>query len=321
MASSFLQLAEEVLKSAAVPMTYQQCWQEAQTNGLTTKVKTKGKTPWQTLGARLYVDVRDNADSRFIKVGKRPTRFFLKSRQLELSEDVLRKIEIADARKTEPKSTYHERDLHALLTYYVYANPTFSRGRSIFTKTIFHESSRRKGYNEWLHPDLVGMYLPLEDWTPDVIKFNQLLDNNSIRLFSFELKKSLSKATYRESFFQAVSNSSWAHEGYLVAAEITQDDDLLAELERLSSSFGIGIIQLHLSDFNASTVLFPARRRDMLDWEAINKLCEQNKDFGKFIQDVKIDFESERIHRSEYDVVLKEPEEYIKDKMKIEQDD
>ena len=320
MAYSFLELAEEVLKSATAPLTYQQCWEEGKVKGLTTKVKTKGKTPWQTMGARLYVDVRDNANSRFIKVGKRPTRFFLKSRQSELSEALLKKIEIQDAETSVSKSAYHERDLHPLLTYYAYANPTFSRGRSIFTKTIFHENSKRKGFNEWLHPDIVGMYLPLEDWKKDVIKFNQLLDNNSIRLFSFELKKSLSKANYRESFFQAVSNSSWAHEGYLVAAEITQDDDLLAELERLSAAFGIGIIHLLLSDFNSSAVLFPARRREVLDWETINKLCEQNKDFAKFIQDVKIDFESERIHRSEYDTVLKDPEKYIKDKMKIEQE-
>lgn len=319
MAYSFLELAEEVLKGATSPLTYQQCWDEAQAKGLTAKVKTKGKTPWQSMGARLYVDTRDNDNSRFIKVGKRPTRFFLKSRQSELSETLLKKIEIEEAKKPAPKITYLERDLHPLLTYYVYANPAFSRGRSILTKTIFHESSRRKGFNEWLHPDLVGVYLPLEDWKQDVIKFNQLLDNNSIRLFSFELKKSLSKSNYRESFFQAVSNSSWAHEGYLVAAEITQDDDLLAELERLSASFGIGIIQLHLSDFDASTVLFPARRREMLDWETINKLCEQNRDFAKFIQDVKIDFESERIHRSEYDIVVKDPEKHIKDRMKIEQ--
>jgi len=320
MAYSFLDLAEEVLKAAPSPLTHQQCWDEGQAKGLTSRMKTKGKTPWHSMGSQLYVDTRDNDNSRFIKVGKRPARFFLKSRQSELSEALLKRIEIEEAKTPAPKSTYLERDLHPLLTYYVYANPAFSRGRSIFTKTIFHESSRRKGFNEWLHPDLVGVYLPLEDWKQDVIKFNQLLDNNSIRLFSFELKKSLRKSNYRESFFQAVSNSSWAHEGYLVAAEITQDDDLLAELERLSASFGIGIIHLRLSDFNASTVLFPARAREMLDWETINKLCEQNKDFAKFIQDVKIDFESERIHRSEYDVVVKNPEQHIKDKMKIEQD-
>ncbi len=300
-------------------MTYQQAWDSAENTGLTSKINTKGKTPWATMGAYLYVDVRDNPDSLFIKVGKRPARFFLKNRQDELSEDLLKKIEIEEVKKPEPKTAYDERDLHTLLTYFVYANPTFSRGHGIFTKTIFHESSRRKGFNEWLHPDLVGVYLPLDDWMQDVIEFNQLLDNNSIRLFSFELKKSIGKANYRESFFQAVSNSSWSHEGYLVAAEITQDDDLLAELKRLSASFGIGIIHLHLSDFNASSVLFPARSRQILDWETINKLCEQNRNFAKFIQDVKIDFDSKRIHRAEYDEVLKDPIHYIKEKMKIDQ--
>ncbi len=319
MAYSFLDLAEEVLKSVPNPMTYQQVWDSAKNAGLNSKVKTKGKTPWHTMGAQLYVDVRDNPDSRFIKVGKRPARFFLRKRQDELSEALLQKIEIEEAKKPEPKTAYKKRDLHPLFTYFVYANPTFSRGRSIFTKTIFHESSRRKGYNEWLHPDIVGVYLPLGDWKQDVIEFNQLLDNNSIRLFSFELKKSLGKANYRESYFQAVSNSSWAHEGYLVAAEITQDDDLLSELERLSASFGIGIIHLHLSDFDSSSVLFPARSRQILDWETVNKLCDQNRDFAKFIQDVKIDFDSKRIHPAEYDPVLKDPANYITDKMKIEQ--
>jgi len=133
------------------------------------------------------------------------------------------------------------------------------------------------------------------------------------------MKKSLSKSNYREAYFQAVSNSSWAHEGYLVAADILQDDDFLAELERLASSFGIGIIQLDLHDIDASSILYPPRTRSFLDWETINKLCEQNKDFEKFLQDVKIDFESKRIHRSEFDEILKDIPKYIKDKLKIEQ--
>ncbi len=321
MAYSFLDLAKEVLNSISTPLTYQQIWDAAKVAGLAGKVKTRGKTPWQTLGALLYVDVRDNAHSRFIKVGKRPARFFLKSRQDDLSDTLLEKIEIEEYKKPAPKTSYHERDLHPLLSYFVYANPTFSRGRSIFTKTIFHENSKRKGYNEWLHPDIVGVYLPLGDWKEDVIEFNKLLDNNSIRLFSFELKKVLNKSNYRESFFQAVSNSSWSHEGYLVAAEITQDDDLISELERLSESFGIGIIHFRLADFNSSSVLFPAKSRQVLDWETVNKLCEQNKDFGKFIQDVKIDFDSKRIHRSEYDSIVKDPVKYIEDRLNIEQED
>ena len=199
----------------------------------------------------------------------------------------------------------------------MYANPTFNRGRSILTKTIYHEKSQRSGYNEWIHPDIVGFYLPLEDWRPNVIEFNKLSDNNSLRLFSFELKRSLTRANYREAYFQAVSNSSWAHEGYLVAADILQDDEFLAELDRLAASFGIGIIHLDPHDIDSSSILYPARARETLDWETINRLCEQNRDFEKFLQDVKIDFESKRIHRSEYDEVIKDIGKYIAERLQI----
>ncbi|MCX7011495.1 MAG: HTH domain-containing protein [Candidatus Sumerlaeota bacterium] len=319
MACSFLDLAYDVLKQSPKPLTYQEVWQTAREKGLTPKIKTSGKTPWNTLGAQLYVEVRDNDSSRFIKVGKRPARFFLKERQAELPPDVDSKLEKEEIRKPEKKGDFHERDLHPLLTYFAYSNPSFNRGRAIFTKTIQHEKSTKSGYNEWIHPDVVGFYFPLDDWRPDVIEFNRLSDNNSLRLFSFEIKKSLSKGNYRESYFQAVSNSSWAHEGYLVAAEILQDDEFLAELERLASSFGIGIIHLDPADIDGSRILYPARFRESLDWETINKLCEQNRDFEKFLQDVKIDFESKRLHRAEYDEVIKDIAKYIKDKLKIEQ--
>jgi len=237
----------------------------------------------------------------------------------EVSADTIESIEREQDSKPVSAPSYKERDLHPLLAYFAYANPGFNRGRYIYTKTIFHESSLKKGYNEWVHPDVVGFYIPIDDWRPDVIEFNRLSDNNSIRLYSFELKRSLNKSNYREAYFQAVSNSSWAHEGYLVAAEILQDDDFLAELERLAASFGIGIVQLELRDIGSSSVLYPARVKPTLEWETINKLCEQNPDFEKFIQDVKIDFEAKRIHRAEYDDVPKDVAQYIREKLKIEQ--
>ncbi len=317
MAYSFLDLAYDVLKQSSKPLTYQEIWQIGADKGFSEKIKTSGKTPWQSMGAQLYIDVRDNESSKFIKVGKRPARFFLKEKQAELQPDAIAKIEKEEEKKVEKKTSYLERDLHPLLTYFAYSNPTFNRGRSIYTKTIYHEKSQRSGYNEWIHPDMVGFYLPLEDWQPDVIEFNRLSDNNSLKMFSFELKKSLSKSNYREAYFQAVSNSSWAHEGYLVASEIMQDDDFLSELERLASSFGIGIIHLDPNDIDSSTILYPARSKNNLDWETINKLCEQNSDFGKFLQDVKIDYESKRIHRSEYDIVVKNIGEYIKAKISL----
>jgi uncharacterized protein len=315
----FLDLAYDVLKEASRPLTYQEIWEIGKHRGLGDRIRSTGKTPWQTVGAQLYVEVRDNPDSRFIKLGRRPARFFLRDRQSELPFDVVSQIEKEETKKPESKTGYQERDLHPLLAYFAYSNPSFNRGRSLYTKTILHEKSQKRAYSEWTHPDMVGFYLPLDDWRPDVIEFNRLSDNNSLRLFSFEIKKSINKANYREAFFQAVSNSSWAHEGYLVAAEIHQDDQLLSELERLAASFGIGIIQLDLSDIDSSSILYPARVRETLDWETINKLCEQNPDFEKFVQDVKIDFESKRIHRSEYDDVPKDPRRYILVKTGVEQ--
>lgn len=315
---AFIDLAYDVLKQSVKPLTYQEIWQIGQEKGFAKNIRTSGRTPWQTLGARLYVEVRDNEESRFIRVGNRPVRFFLKDRQTELPADIISRLDKDDVRKEPPKTEFHERDLHPLLTYFVNANPSFNRGRSIYTKTILHEKSIKSGYSEWVHPDIVGFYLPLDDWQSDVIEFNRVSDNNSLRLFSFELKKSLTKGNYRESYFQAVSNSSWAHEGYLVASEILDDDDFLAELERLASSFGIGIIKLNPKDVDSSGILYPARFREILDWETINKLCKQNDDFKKFLQDVKIDFESKRVHRAEYDEVKKDINEYIKNKLKIE---
>lgn len=311
MAYSFLDLAFDVLKKAEKPLTYQEVWQAGQEIGLTTKIGTAGKTPWQSLGSQLYVDVRDNESSKFIKVGKRPARFFLKERSTEITEAITAKIELAEENRPKKSAGYKERDLHPVLTYFAFANPAFNRGRAIVTKTIHHETSKKSGYSEWSHPDIVGFSIPLEDWQPDVIAFNELVDRNALTLFSFEVKRQLTKGTYREAYFQAVSNSTWAHQGYLVAADIDEDDDLLTELERLASSFGIGIIQLQLADLSESRVLYPARAKSNLDWETINKLCEQNKDFEEFLKSVKIDVNARKVHRAEYDLVMKDIDAFV----------
>ena len=311
MVYSFLDLASDVLRKAAKPLTYQEVWQAGQQMGLVSKIQTAGRTPWQSLGAQLYVEVRDNESSKFIKVGKRPARFFLKDRAEEITEAVAAKIEQVDAKQTQKSADYKERDLHPVLAYFAYANPAFNRGRAIITKTIHHEKSKKYGYSDWTHPDIVGFSIPLEDWQPDVIAFNELSERNALTLFSFEIKRHLTKGTYREAYFQAVSNSSWAHQGYLVAAEIDADDDLLAELERLASSFGIGVIHLQLADLSESRVVYPARVKNSLDWETINKLCEQNDDFQKFLQSVKIDVTARKVHRAEYDEVIPHIDAYV----------
>lgn len=164
MGYAFLDLAFDVLKQSPTPLTYQQVWEQAVASGLAAKIESTGKTPWQSLGARLYVEVRDNPNSKIVKVSSRPARFFLRSRLGELPAGTLEKLEKEETKAAEKPTGFKERDLHPLLAYFAYANTTFNRGRSIFTKTIEHTKSLKAGYNEWIHPDMVGFYLPLEDW-------------------------------------------------------------------------------------------------------------------------------------------------------------
>ncbi len=117
------------------------------------------------------------------------------------------------------------------------------------------------------------------------------------------MKKELNFSNIRESFFQTVSNSSWANEGFLVAAEIAEEDDFLSELERFSSSFGIGIIKLDVEDPDSSTIIYPAKYKPELDWDTMNKIAKLNPDFKKFITRVKNDLLSKEIRKEEYDKV------------------
>lgn len=317
--NQFLQFAEKVLEQSESPLIYQDIWQKGVNLGIDKDLKTKGKTPWQTLGAQLFVDVRDNNSSAFLKVGKRPAKFFLRSKEKLLTNEIIEKIdqeEVVPEKRL--KSTYNERELHPLLSYFAYTNSQFNRGKAILTKTIFHEQSKKNGLNEWIHPDVVGVYIPIDDWGREIIELNSISNSNAISIYSFEMKKSIDRNNYREYFFQAVSNSSWANESYLVSAKIKDDDELMNELERLSSSFGIGLINLDLEDIDSSRVVFPSRKKKELDWETMNKLSDLNTNFKKFLQDVKIDFDSKRIHKSEYDDILTDPEEYCEKLLKKE---
>jgi hypothetical protein len=307
-----LDFVADVLREQKFPLSYKQIYAVGKTTTYFKKVALRGSTPAQTIGANLYVDVRDNPDSRFIKVGKTPALFFLKSRQSELTKEMLEKLESTKPVHTKKGHAFPERRVHPILSYYAFSNPAFNKGRAIYTRTIFHERSKKGGLNEWIHPDMVGFYMPIDDWSPALLEFNKVSYSRSIKLFSFEVKKDIDRSNYREYFFQAVSNSSWANESYLACIYIEDDDDLMAELARLSFSFGVGIVLLKLEDVDSSEVLFPAKHRLDLDWELMNKLCEQNRDFEKFLDDVRKDYEVKTIHSSEYDKIEDDIDAYIR---------
>ena len=195
----------------------------------------------------------------------------------------------------------NERDLHPFLVTYL------ANKMNIYTKTIYHEVSTKigKGKSEWLHPDIVGFDLPVKNWSEKVLELCGNFTINRATLYSFELKKSITLDTLREQFFQAVSNSSWANEGYLVGVDIdTSNTELMQEINRLSSAFNIGVIKLNLLDINSSEVIFPARRKDKLDGETMNKLFDINKNFRDFVQVVLDSIKINQIVHNGLDEVL-----------------
>ena len=174
------------------------------------------------------------------------------------------------------KDTYKERDLHRLLSNYL------SSQRNILSKTIFHETSKKSDQNQkWIHPDMVGVSFSEFQDKATVVLMKAADIKQYVDLYSFELKCSIQNDhELKEAFFQALSNSSWANYGYLVAFEIK--DDLLEEMERLNRAFGIGIISL--SPYSTDTRILFAARKNEVDYFTIDKLCRINEDFKRFME-------------------------------------
>jgi hypothetical protein len=173
----------------------------------------------------------------------------------------------------------------------------------------------KKGFNEWLHPDLVGAYLPFDDYDEVTLRLQKSLSMSAVKFFSFELKKDLTFSNLRQYYFQAVSNSSWAHEGYLVVTEMRDESNLKDEIQRLNHAFGIGLIRLNPESIDESEIVFQAHQNPELDWSTIDRLVEENPEFKQFMVDVEEDLQLRKV-KGHYDKRLNENElaEYIANK-------
>lgn len=181
-------------------------------------------------------------------------------------------------------SRLREHALYPLLAQYLLSEEQCVNAMRINEK----RSSNRAGSggNEWLHPDLVGLENLTADWTANVRECVRVLGERRARLWSFEVKLLLNRSNARKCFFQTVSNSSWAHFGYLVAATV-EGDGTLKELRMLAAAHGIGVIQLDVENPTESQILIPARERSDIDWDMCNRLSEENSDFAEFLGRVR----------------------------------
>nr|WP_217934652.1 HTH domain-containing protein [Enterocloster clostridioformis] len=300
MSFGFIDFAKEVLKASESPLSVEEMWEAGCNQGLDEKLGSSGKTPIRTLSARIYVDIKNNTDSVFMQVSKRPAKFYLKGKDINPEKG------IPDSGAGRKKSKFTERDLHILLSSFVCTDEHFK----CMTKTIYHEVSKREksGKNKWLHPDIVGVHFPFDSYTDNTLKLFDVLKVNPYKLYSFEMKINLTLSNLREYYFQAVSNSSWAHEGYLVALQISEEPELMDELRRLNNAFGIGVIRLDAEHFMQSEILFSAKEKDSLDWDTINRLVDDNRNFKSFLNDLMEDVKVGKV-KSRYDDVYLEEEQ------------
>jgi len=311
---TFNRLIFDVLDTTKIPMSSQEIWDKAVELGLDSKVGTTGKTPWATINARLYLNIKEESEkSMYVQVSRRPARFILRKHEGNAFAVPAIGLRIGETEEPNEKPKFNERDLHPLLVKFMRTAASFN----CVIKTIYHENSTRrtKGANEWLHPDLVGVYFPFEDYLPETTTLQTHLSVSTVNLFAFEMKIQLNFSNLRQSFFQAVSNTSWAHEGYLVCLKLDEDRDFINELQRLSNSFGIGVIKLNAKSIHESDILFQAQLKEEIDWDTVNRLADDSPDFRKFISDLTEDIKLSKV-KSSYDKVLddEEYEQHLREK-------
>ncbi|WP_231247138.1 COG2958 family protein [Helicobacter pylori] len=265
-----------------------------------------GNTPNQSVSSSIYMALDKGKDLPFLKAQEKPVLIALKDAPKE---------SVLNAQKSSAPSTpsvkiAHERNLHPFLTYMAFLNENLK----CYTKTIFHEGSSKspKGIDRWLYPDMVGVrFLHAELSNENLIAFSKKFDTLPVKLVSFELKKEISVNNCRECYFQAISNSSWANEGYLVGHHIdTHNPKLMDLLKRLHASFGIGVIDLR-TDEDKSAILLNAKYKEKIDYTVALELSEKNEEFSGFLKSV-VDYDpkNQNRYKDEFDEIKKKEELY-----------
>ncbi|WP_033764626.1 membrane protein [Helicobacter pylori] len=284
---TYKELGKKVLEQAEEPLSVREIWERA--------CEMAGKIP----KGSFEIAIREDKKQFYVTNNKkRPFRYWLKSREREFppqetpdakEEDDDGQSECSDTAEKQ-KTSFDESDLHELLVKFLSENPDFK----LLCKTIYDKKCKKdkgkRGKFKWNYPDIVGVYFPYNKYFPynryeeETLKFLHHTGQKRHKLFSFELKTKISFSNLKESYFQAVSNSSWANEGYLVVFEEIEDK-VLGELRRLNQSFGIGVIKLE-SKVSNSKILLPAKERE-IDIPTLNMLVEQSpENFRPFMRKI-----------------------------------
>ena len=192
--------------------------------------------------------------------------------------------------------TFSEHDLYPILIDYLKTELNLYCQRIDEKRS---KNSRGSGGNQWLHPDIVAMQPVDEKWNELIKSCVKQGACQRVRLWSFEIKKELTGSNARKSFFQAVSNSSWANEGYLVGTSIS-NSSVEQELRMLSALHGIGIILLNPENPSESEMMLPAKSRADVDWQSVNRILVENADFKDYIELVSTYYQTGRVRAKDW---------------------
>lgn len=188
--------------------------------------------------------------------------------------------------------------LYPKLCAFLYSN------NNIYPKRIDEKtSSNNKGKkgNIWLHPDIVGLEFLASNYDEHIREFmNNVAPIEKIALYSYEVKISLTKSNVRECFVQAATNSSWSNFGYLVASEI--NEDVMDECKLLANQFGIGLIRLDTEDPTENSNIVIQAQRKNLNWQTIDRIYKENKDFKVFIKYVNNSIKTNEVNPKDWDI-------------------
>jgi len=226
----------------------------------------------------------------------RPKKYYFTERSDEEEvSDAEAGNEVGAAQRATPSRS--EVSLYPVLTDYLWSQ------HHLYTKRIDEKrSSNSKGSNgnKWLYPDMVALENLSHGWHCEVRDCVNASSDNRTKLWSFEVKVKLNPSNVRQAFFQAVSNSSWANVGYLVAAEII-GDATLSELRMLFGLHGIGVIRLEADNPADSEILIPARERSGVDWNTCSRLANENRDFLEYIRLIRQFHQTNDLRRKDWD--------------------
>jgi hypothetical protein len=140
--------------------------------------------------------------------------------------------------------------------------------------------------NLWRFPDAV-----LLDWhvaeavdddftiNPDLLEICRHSGGTPFSFTAVKMKLDVDLGSFREDFFQCLSNSSWTHGGDLIIAAPITDEKLVEDLRALGTQFGIGVeswgLDIHaLDDLPEAAAIRALKSRE---FEAVQSKIVQHR--------------------------------------------